>query len=74
MQREGIKVAKCTVERLMRTMGLAGVRRGKTCVTTVSNPKSPCPLDRVNPVVVRDRESLSHGEGGQFNLLEVQTT
>ncbi len=48
LRREGIKVAKCTVERLMRAMGLAGVRRGKTCVTTVSNPKAPCPLDRVN--------------------------
>ena len=26
----------------------AGIRRGKTCVTTVSNPKAPCPLDKVN--------------------------
>ena len=26
----------------------AGVRRGKTTVTTVSNPKAPCPLDKVN--------------------------
>lgn len=32
----------------MRAMGLAGVRRGKTTVTTVSNPKAPCPLDKVN--------------------------
>ena len=48
MRREGIKVAKCTVERLMRAMGLAGVRRGKTTVTTISNPKAPCPLDKVN--------------------------
>lgn len=48
MQREGIDVAKCTVERLMKGMGLAGIRRGKTCVTTVSNPKVPCPLDKVN--------------------------
>lgn len=48
LRREGIKVAKCTVERLMRAMGLAGIRRGKTCVTTVSNPKAPCPLDKVN--------------------------
>lgn len=48
MRREGIKVAKCTVERLMRVMGLAGVRRGKTTITTVSNPKAPCPLDKVN--------------------------
>ncbi len=48
MRREGSKVAKCTVERLMRAMGLAGVRRGKTTVTTVSNPKTACPLDKVN--------------------------
>ncbi|HEX2814331.1 MAG TPA: IS3 family transposase [Sphingopyxis sp.] len=48
MRREGATVAKCTIERLMRAMGLTGVRRGKTCVTTVSNPKAPCPLDKVN--------------------------
>ena len=48
MRREGVKVAKCTVERLMRIMGVAGVRRGKTTTTTVSNPKAPCPLDKVN--------------------------
>ena len=48
MRREGIKVAKCTVERLMRTMGLAGIRRGKKTITTVSNPKAPCRLDKVN--------------------------
>ena len=38
LHREGIQVAKCTVERLMRAMRLAGVRRGKTCVMTLSNP------------------------------------
>jgi hypothetical protein len=32
----------------MAAMGLAGVRRGKATVTTVSNPKTPCPLDKVN--------------------------
>lgn len=48
LRREGIAVAKCTVERLMRTIGLAGVRRGKTTVTTISNPNAPCPLDKVN--------------------------
>ena len=48
LRREGIKVAKCTVERLMQSMGLAGIRRGKTTITTVSNPKAPCPLDKVN--------------------------
>ena len=48
MRREGVKVAKCTVERLMHILGVAGVRRGKTTITTVSNPKAPCPLDKVN--------------------------
>ena len=33
MRRDGIMVAKCMVERLMRAMGLAGVRRGKKTVT-----------------------------------------
>lgn len=48
LRREGVAVAKCTVERLMRIMGLTGVRRGKRTITTVSNPKAPCPLDKVN--------------------------
>ena len=48
MRREGIKVAKRTVERLMRVMGLAGARRAKTTIATVSNPKAQCPLDKVN--------------------------
>jgi transposase InsO family protein len=48
LRREGIKVAKCTVERLMRAMGLVGIRRGKNTITTVSNPKALCPQDKVN--------------------------
>jgi transposase InsO family protein len=48
MRREGVEVAKCTVERLMRAMGLVGVRRGKKTVTTVSDPKAQCPRDKVN--------------------------
>jgi transposase InsO family protein len=48
LRREGETVARCTVERLMRAMGLQGVRRGKTVKTTVSDPATPCPLDRVN--------------------------
>lgn len=46
--REGIAVARCTVERLMRAMGLRGVVRGREMRTTVSNPATPCPLDKVN--------------------------
>jgi transposase InsO family protein len=46
--REGIALARCTVERLMRDMGLRGVVRGRETRTTVSNPATPCPADRVN--------------------------
>jgi putative transposase len=46
--REGIAVARCTVARLMRTMGLQGVVRGKTVRTTISNAATPCPPDHVN--------------------------
>jgi transposase InsO family protein len=48
LQREGHRVARCTVERLMRLKGLRGVMRGKVQRTTFSDPKAPCPLDRVN--------------------------
>lgn len=48
MQREGVTVARCTVERLMREMGLQGVIRGKPVRTTVSDKAAPCPLDHVN--------------------------
>ena len=48
MNREGIRVARCTVERLMRAMGLQGVRRGKTVRTTTPDTSAPCPLDHVN--------------------------
>jgi transposase InsO family protein len=46
--REGIGVARCTVARLMRTMGLQGAVRGKPVRTTISDKAAPCPLDRVN--------------------------
>ena len=48
LRREGIEVARCTVARLMRAMGLRGVVRGKAVRTTVSDKAAPCPLDRVN--------------------------
>lgn len=48
LEREGVTVARCTVERLMRRMGLRGVMRGKVVRTTVGEAKAPCPLDRVN--------------------------
>jgi len=48
LHREGIAVARCTVERLMQRQGLRGVMRGKVVRTTISDPKAPCPLDKVN--------------------------
>jgi putative transposase len=48
MNREGFAVARCTVARLMRDLGLQGVIRGKPVRTTVSNKAAPCPLDHVN--------------------------
>ena len=46
--REGIDVARCTVARLMRILGLQGVVRGRKVRTTVPDPSAACPLDRVN--------------------------
>jgi transposase InsO family protein len=55
MNREGIAVARCTVERLMRQLGLQGAHRGKKVRTTISDSKAPCPLDRVNRVFTAER-------------------
>jgi transposase InsO family protein len=46
--RENVAVARCTVERLMRGLGLQGVVRGRSVRTTISDKAAPCPLDRVN--------------------------
>ena len=48
MQREGFDVARCSVARLMRDLGLQGVIRGKPVRTTISDKAAPCPLDHVN--------------------------
>ena len=48
LRREGEDVARCTVERLMRDLGLAGAIRGKPVKTTVSDKGAACPLDKVN--------------------------
>ena len=55
MNREDIAVARCTVERLMKRLGLQGVRRGKSVRTTVPDTSAPCPLDRVNRVFAAER-------------------
>ena len=55
LRREGQAVARCTVERLMKAMGLHGVIRGKPIRTTFSDKAAPCPLDRVNRQFQADR-------------------
>ena len=55
MHREGEAVARCTVERLMRRLGLRGVKRGKVVRTTISDNKTPRPLDKVNRQFKADR-------------------
>jgi transposase InsO family protein len=48
MLREGFEVARCTVERLMRVLGLRGEVRGRAFkVTTVADPTRPQPPDLV---------------------------
>ena len=55
LERERQQVARCTVERLMRRLGIAGVVRGKAVRTTRPDPARPCPLDRVNRHFQADR-------------------
>ncbi len=47
LRREGHPVARCTVERLMRTAGLVGVVRGKKIRTTITNPDHQRPGDLI---------------------------
>ena len=55
MRRERVDVARCTVARLMKRLGLRGVIRGKPVRTTVSDPKLACPLDKVQRQFTADR-------------------
>ncbi len=49
LNRDGIRVARCTVERLMRDLGLSGARRGKAFkVTTRSDDRQQRPADLVD--------------------------
>ncbi len=48
LRREGFDVARCTVARLMKVMGIQGIIRGKPHRTTIPDKKLPCPLDKVN--------------------------
>ena len=48
LRREGRNIARCTVERLMKAMGIQGVVRGKKVITTNPGASQPCPDDKVN--------------------------
>ena len=55
LRREGVEVARCTVERLMRTLGLAGAVRGRRVRTTIPDAAAACPLDLVDRKFTADR-------------------
>lgn len=46
--REKTSVARCTVARLMKVLGIQGVRRGRRCITTIPDEHAAKPLDLVN--------------------------
>lgn len=55
LRREGIEVGRCRVERLMREMGIQGVRRGKRIRTTIADDNASRPADLVNRDFTADR-------------------
>jgi putative transposase len=55
LNRESIEVARCTVERLMRSLGLEGVVRGRSCRTTVSDDAADRPADLVHRQFTAER-------------------
>jgi putative transposase len=55
LNREEINVARCTVERLMKSIGLQGARRGRSCKTTISDAEDRRPPDRVNRQFTAER-------------------
>jgi putative transposase len=69
LNREGTRVARCTVERLMRELGLSGARRGKAFkVTTRSDDRQHRPADLVKrdfraPAPPPDQHRFSSGPG-----------
>jgi transposase InsO family protein len=55
LRRERIAAARCTVARLMKRLGIEGVRRSGKCWTTVPNSRLPCPADLVKRQFVASR-------------------
>lgn len=50
LKREGFEVARCTIDRLMKQIGIRGAVRGKIVKTTVPDTSAPCPHDKVNRI------------------------
>ena len=48
LRRTNHDIARCTVERLMKVMGIQGVVRGQKPITTTPDTSQPCPDDKVN--------------------------
>jgi hypothetical protein len=61
LNREGIAIARCRTERLMRQMGLAGRVRGRKIRTTVPDPTAPRPADLVERQFKRRRPQPAVG-------------
>ena len=55
LNRESVSVARCTVARVMRQLGLRGVRRGRRWRTTIADDTSPRPLDLVERAFTASR-------------------
>ena len=54
--------ARCTVERLMRSLGISGMVRGKKIITTQPDTSQQCPDDKVNRLLKADRPNKLWGE------------
>lgn len=67
MIREGFVIDRCTVERLMHEMSLAGVIRGKPVRTTVSDKAMQCARNHVNRPLDR-RLARQQGSTRQLRL------
>jgi transposase InsO family protein len=72
MNRDGVVVARCTVERLMRRLGLRGVMRGKVVRTTIPDPKAPSRAALTSPPPFSGGGwEGEHGVRGRYRLWEV---
>ena len=55
LRRQGEDAARCTVERLMRSLGIRGAVRGKEVITTNPDTSLPCPDNKVSRLFMADR-------------------